>query len=172
MVLNFCDYHMHIYGVHCTVDYMDSKKGKTSFLWPGWMEWINGKELFGPLHSSAHTWCQKHQVVEDCKAAAGQWSSCWGGVSGMSWAGEDAVSTQALCCIIIVSSLLWGGQYLTGANTTTQKGTLPKIMVGEYNKVGSVFIGGYFRHRMVTFQQGKEYSTFTATSTSATTITH
>ena len=42
-------------------------------------------------------------------------------------------------------------------------------MVGEYNKVGSVFIGGYFRHRMVTFQQGKEYSTFTATSTSATT---
>ena len=70
----------------------------------------------------------------------------------MSWAGGDAVSTQALCCIIIVSSLLWGGQYLTGANTTTQKGTLPKIMVGEYNKVGSVFIGGYFRHRMVTFQ--------------------
>ena len=44
------------------------------------------------------------------------------------------------------------GQYLTGANTTTQKGTLPKIMVGEYNKVRSVFIGGYFRHRMVTFQ--------------------
>ena len=92
LVLNCCDYHMHIYGAQWIK--WTAKKGKTSILWPGWMEWVHGKELFGPFLSSAQTWCQKHQDVEDCKAAAGQWSSCWGGVSGMSWASGDAVSTH------------------------------------------------------------------------------
>ena len=47
-----------------------------------------------------------------------------------------------------------GGGAVTGTLLyyRTQKGTLPKIMVGEYSIVSSVYIGGYFRHRMVTFQ--------------------